>query len=107
MQRLRIKAWQPLRASQAALETCVYACPGSLSSAPSPYLSRYLRPMLIRRTSVCFLFIGEHQQSNAIRAALMTGRLPNPARFPCIINANMLNSQLKRGDTLAEKRGKD
>ncbi len=72
------------------------------------YLSCYLQPMAICHTSVCFLFNGEHQQSDAIRAALMTGWLPNPARFHALL---MLTCQIRHWNGeiwwQTEKRVKD
>lgn len=73
------------RVSRAPLETCIYAPPGPISSVLSPRLCHYLRPMPICCMIVCFLFNGEHQQSDVIRAALMTGWLPNPARFHALL----------------------
>lgn len=59
--------------------------PGPISSVLSPHLCRYLRPTPICCMIVCFLFNGEHKQSDVIRAALMTGWLPNPARFHALL----------------------
>lgn len=87
-QRLWIPALQPLAVSR-AVHLCV---PRSFIFGSISYLSCYLQQMAICRTSVCFLFNGEHQQSDAIRAALMTGWLPNPARFHALL---MITCQIR------------